>query len=45
MNTRSAGQGGRGLLGCIFYFVDQIDMLLGVWLVLSLAGGRPSTTT
>jgi hypothetical protein len=31
------GQAGRGLLGVVFYFVDQVDMLLGVWLVVSLA--------
>jgi CDP-2,3-bis-(O-geranylgeranyl)-sn-glycerol synthase len=32
-----AGQAGRGVLGFLFYVIDQVDMLLGVWLVLSLA--------
>ena len=32
-----AGQAGRGVLGVVFYFVDQVDMLLGVWLVWALA--------
>jgi CDP-archaeol synthase len=31
-----AGQAGRGAFGFVFYFIDQVDMLLGVWLVLSL---------
>ncbi len=31
-----AGQAGGGMLGFVFYVVDQIDMLAGVWLVLSL---------
>ena len=32
-----AGQAGRGVFAFVFYFFDQIDMLLGVWLVLALA--------
>jgi CDP-2,3-bis-(O-geranylgeranyl)-sn-glycerol synthase len=32
-----AGQAGRGVLGFLFYLIDQVDMLLGVWFVLSLA--------
>jgi hypothetical protein len=32
-----AGQAGRGVLGLVFYVVDQVDMLVGVWLILSLA--------
>jgi hypothetical protein len=32
-----AGQAGRGVFGFVFYVIDQVDMLVGVWLVLSLA--------
>ncbi len=38
-----AGQAGGGMLGVVFYVVDQIDMLAGVWLVLSFViAVRPS---
>jgi CDP-archaeol synthase len=32
-----AGRAGRGVFGIVFYVIDQVDMLVGVWLVLSLA--------
>jgi CDP-archaeol synthase len=28
------GAGGRGVVGAVFYVLDQIDMLMGVWVVL-----------
>ena len=31
-----AGQPGRGATGALFYFVDQVDILAGVWLAYSL---------
>jgi CDP-diglyceride synthetase len=31
------GAAGSGLKGMFFYLLDQIDLLLGVWLLLSLA--------
>jgi hypothetical protein len=29
------GNAGNGFVGVLFYILDQIDMLIGVWLVLS----------
>jgi hypothetical protein len=31
-----AGQSGPGAMGALFYFVDQVDILVGVWLAYSL---------
>lgn len=31
-----AGQSGPGATGALFYFVDQVDILVGVWLAYSL---------
>jgi CDP-2,3-bis-(O-geranylgeranyl)-sn-glycerol synthase len=31
------GRAGNGIVGVLFYIIDQVDMLLGVWLVLSVA--------
>jgi hypothetical protein len=31
------GAAGNGVAGVLFYILDQVDMLLGVWLVLSFA--------
>jgi hypothetical protein len=31
------GAAGNGIVGVLFYILDQVDMLLGVWLVLSFA--------
>jgi hypothetical protein len=33
------GAAGSGLTGLFFYVLDQVDMLVGVWLVLGLAVG------
>jgi len=33
------GAAGRGIVGLAFYVLDQVDMLLGVWVVLGLAVG------
>ena len=33
------GSAGHGIKGVVFYVLDQIDMLLGVWVVLGLAIG------
>jgi hypothetical protein len=33
------GAAGSGISGACFYVLDQIDMLLGVWVVLGLAVG------
>jgi len=33
------GAAGGGILGMFFYVLDQIDMLIGVWVVLGLAVG------
>jgi hypothetical protein len=33
------GSAGHGVKGVVFYVLDQIDMLLGVWVVLGLAIG------
>jgi hypothetical protein len=31
------GKATNGMVGVLFYILDQVDMLLGVWLVLSFA--------
>jgi hypothetical protein len=31
------GAAGRGVLGVVFYVLDQIDMLLGIWVVVGFA--------
>jgi CDP-2,3-bis-(O-geranylgeranyl)-sn-glycerol synthase len=33
------GQAGRGWASAIFYVLDQVDMLVGVWIVLGIAIG------
>jgi hypothetical protein len=33
------GEAGRGFAGAAFFFLDQVDMLVGVWVVLGIAVG------